>query len=116
MSDKPIKSENIPASQGQLEAVRQELKGDITTLRLETKAGFQDMDARFTSIDAKFTANDAKFERIESILWGMKAMMEEQNTKIMYALDGYNFLNEKVDRSEKRFIKLEQKVFGVEQN
>jgi hypothetical protein len=109
VSDKPIKSENIPASQGQLEAVRQELKGDITTLRLETKAGFQDIEARFIGIDAKF-------ERIESILWGMKAMMEEQNTKILYALDGYHFLNEKVDRSEKRLGKLEQKVFGSEQN
>lgn len=79
-------------------------------------ARFMDMESRFTKIDGQFLAIDARFERLESILLGMKAMMEEQNSRNRYVLDGYNFLFNKFERSEKRLEKVEQKVFGIEQD
>ena len=74
------------------------------------------MDSRFTKIDGQFLAIDARFERLESILLSMKAMMEEQNSRNRYVLDGYNFLFDKAERSEKRLQLVEKKVFGIEQD
>lgn len=137
LSHDPIKSDDVPATQRHLELVRQELKSDITSFHLEMRAGFQAMDARFQSIDARFKsidarffdidsrftkidgqflAIDARFERLESILLSMKAMMEEQNSRNRYVLDGYNFLFDKAERSEKRLQLVEKKVFGIEQD
>lgn len=130
MSHDPIKSDDVPATQRHLELVRQELKSDITSFHLEMRAGFQamdarfqsidarffDMDSRFTKIDGQFLAIDARFERLESILLSMKAMMEEQNSRNRYVLDGYNFLFDKAERSEKRLQLVEKKVFGIEQD
>ena len=95
LSHDPIKSDDVPATQWHLELVRQELKSDIISVQLEMRAGFQSM---------------------ESILLGMKAMMEEQNSRNRYVLDGYSFLFDKVERSEKRLELIEKKVFGIEQN
>lgn len=94
MSNEPVKSDAVPVLQGQLELVRQELKSDITTLRLEMKSGFQSM---------------------ESILLGIKAMMEEQKSQNIYVLDGYTFLFDKFEKSELRLERVEKKVFGIEQ-
>ena len=137
LSHDPIKSDDVPATQRHLELVRQELKSDITSFHLEMRAGFQamdarfqsidarfksidarffDMDSRFTKIDGQFLAIDARFERLESILLSMKAMMEEQNSRNRYVLDGYNFLFDKTERSEKRLQLVEKKVFGIEQD
>ncbi len=137
LSHDPIKSDDVPATQRHLELVRQELKSDITSFHLEMRAGFQamdarfqsidarfksidarffDMDSRFTKIDGQFLAIDARFERLESILLSMKAMMEEQNSRNRYVLDGYNFLFDKAERSEKRLQLVEKKVFGIEQD
>lgn len=101
MSNEPIKSDKIPVLQGQLELVKQELKSEITTLRLETKAGFQAMEARF--------------ESLQTIILGMKAMMEEKKSQNLYVMDGYTFLFNKYEKSECRLEKVEQKVFGIEQ-
>ena len=137
LSHDPIKFDDVPATQRHLELVRQELKSDITSFHLEMRAGFQamdarfqsidarfksidarffDMDSRFTKIDGQFLAIDARFERLESILLSMKAMMEEQNSRNRYVLDGYNFLFDKAERSEKRLQLVEKKVFGIEQD
>ncbi len=76
---------------------------------------FSDMESRFTRIDSQFLAVDARFERIESILLSMKVLLEEQNSRNRYVLDGYNFIYEKSERSEKRLVRIEKKVFGIEQ-
>ena len=48
------KNADTPATHGQLDAVRSELKSEITTLSLKMDSGFKQVDSRFKKVDAKF--------------------------------------------------------------
>ena len=125
-----VKSDDVPVSKKHLDLTKQEIKSEITSLRLEMKAGFSQIDSRFTSIeskftsiegrftdiDGKFTGMDAKFASLDAKLSGMMALLEEQNSRNRYVLDGYTSLNDKQESTEARVKELEKKVFGKEQN
>jgi predicted nuclease with TOPRIM domain len=107
LASKPIRSKNIPVVQRHLELVRQELKADITTLRLEVKAGFQgvdsrfiDQEARFTSIDARFTDMEAKFTSIDSRFTDMEAR--------------FTAIDSRFTEMEARFTSIESRFTGIE--
>jgi chromosome segregation ATPase len=117
------KSGEIPVTKNLLDLTEQKLTSQITSLRLEMKAGFTRIDSRFTSIESKFTSieskftgMDAKFASLDAKLSGMMALLEEQNSRNRYVLDGYTSLNDKQESTEARVEELEKKVFGKEQN
>lgn len=139
----PKKSDEIPVTQKQLELVKQELKSEITAFRLETRSGFKDMEAEFKNVDSKFKNLDSRFESIDSrfesvdsqfkridarfdkldsrfelmqsTLFGMKAMFEEQNSRNRIVLDGYTHMFHKQECSDVRIAALETRVFGIDQ-
>ncbi len=125
----PVKSDDIPATKGHLELVRQELKSDITSLKLSMESNFHALeskflvidsrfnyfDSKFEGIDAKFKDVGSKFEKIMSILFEMKAMLEEQNSRNRVVLDGYAHLFDKSVASDTRIENLEKRVYGISQ-
>lgn len=133
---KPKRDAELPVTKRLLDLTKQELKGDISTLRLEMKAEFAKLDARFSSIDARFDSQDARFssidarfdsqdarfasidhrfEEISTQLKKMTVILEEQNDRNRAALDGYAAVYGKHFLLEDRIIKLEQRTFGSEQ-
>lgn len=127
---RPKRSGQIPATAKMLQKTRAELKSDVTTLRLETRAGFKKVDARFdkmeerfsgidarfdtmearfSGIDARFNRVDARFDTLEAMISGLQAsihrmqvLVEEQNARNIYVLDGYASLDARLKVLEGR--------------
>lgn len=104
---KPRKSKDLPASVGLLNLSKQELKSDITTLRLESKVGF-------TKVDGQISALRAEISDVKSAVFQIKALVEEQNSLNRVALDGYAAVYEEEKSTQIRVSKLEKKIFGFE--
>jgi hypothetical protein len=83
---RPKHSGQIPVTAKMLQKTRAELKSDITTLRLETRAGFKKVDARFDTLEAMISGLQASIHR-------MQVLFEEQNARNVYVLDGYASLD-----------------------
>lgn len=119
---RPKKEGDLPVTKRLLDLKIQEVKGDISGLRLEIKAGFAKMDARFLAQDAKFLAQDARFaeadarfESMQAQLAKMMVIIEEQNDRNRVALDGYMAVYEKFQDTGKRLGHLEKSLFGNRQ-
>jgi len=81
------KSSEVPATKGMIDETRAELKSDITSLSLEMKSGF--------------TAVDAKIEKVLAAVHSVKALVEDQEARNKYVLDGHTNLHDRQDRMEK---------------
>ena len=115
-SKPPRKSPDIPVTAAMLNEARYELKAEITSFRLEVNARFKQVDARFERVDARFEQIDARFEQVEASILSLKSevakvlaavhrvglLVEEQNARNKYALDGYASLSERMDEWEKK--------------
>lgn len=112
--NKPQYSEDIPVSMRLLNLVKQELKSDNATLRLDVKAGFASVQTQFAQIDARFATVDAQFAEIRNQLTKMMVVLEEQNHRNNVALEGYTIVYEKLMESDTRFQKIEKHCFGID--
>lgn len=104
----PKKSREMPVTKRYLDLVKQELKSETSSLRLEMKAGFQRGDARFTE-------QDSKFEAIQTQLTKMMILLEDQNDNNRAVLDAHTIVYDKFVTTENRLDKIEHHVFGVPQ-
>lgn len=75
----------------------------------EIDARFDKMEARFAEIDARFDKMEARFEKIEakleqvlSAVHRIGLLVEEQNVRNKYVLDGYAQLYEQINKSKNR--------------
>ena len=117
----PLKNKDLPVSQGQFAEFRGEVNSKFTSVELEFKAvrsemaagflkidasfleidaRFLEVDARFSQIDARFPQIDARFSQIDSKLelliaavHQIRMLVEEQNARNKYVLDGFANLN-----------------------
>jgi archaellum component FlaC len=80
-SHKPRKSGDIFVTKKMLFGVRDELKSDVTTLRLETRAGFKKVDARFNEVDARFKRVDARFNQVDARFNQIDARFDQVDAK-----------------------------------
>ncbi len=117
MSDEIKKSGDMPVTQKNLNETRKELKSDIATVRLEMKEGFNKIDAKFNKVDAKFDELGAKIENLTAVAHRTLAIVEEQNTKNNYVLDGHSSLqnqfNEQQKLNNERFDQIESSIKAV---
>jgi len=104
----PIKDRDLPVTKRLLDLTRQELQGEISSLRLEMRSGF-------ASIDARFQKQDSKFEAIQTQITKIMIILEDQNDRNRAALDGYAAVYERFIDTEKRIRKKEKSVFGTKQ-
>ncbi|HPI40366.1 MAG TPA: hypothetical protein PLJ21_06150 [Pseudobdellovibrionaceae bacterium] len=84
---------------------------------------FEAIDKRFEAIDKRFDAIDKRFEALEnkmearfndlkSDMHRILILLEEQNTRNKFVLDGYTLLYERMDRLE---INVETRIKSIEE-
>lgn len=111
-----------------LESLENVLDKKLNSFRKEIDGEFAQIDTRFTQIDKRFEQMDERFERLENqasnnfsvlleIIQNLRKDMNEKFEKndrnheeMMEALK--NFTARVYDQQEKRFTKLEHKVFA----
>jgi len=99
--NKPKKSNEMPATQGMLYEVRDELKSEVTSVRLEMKYGFSELASKIESLTSKIEGHDAKFEEQNAKIHRMLTLYEEQENRNKYVLDGYASINSRLEKLEK---------------
>lgn len=119
-SNPPRKSSDIPITIKMLKEARFELKHEINSLRYEMKAEFKgaragtakvqanlhQLQTNFDMLQANFDQLQANFENGQSNLLSavhrVGLLVEEQNAKNNYVLDGYASLSDRIDKIEKQ--------------
>lgn len=104
--NKPKKSSDLYVTQEQFKEGIAELKSSIVSVdhkvdSLESR--MDSLDSRMDSLESKF---DSKFEKVFEHLHGIKLLVEEQNARNKFVLDGYTSLYARQD-------KLEAEVKGI---
>ncbi|MBY0384492.1 hypothetical protein K2X05_04970 [bacterium] len=89
----------VPATVKLLDLRIAEVKGEITTHRLETRAEFAKIDARF--------------DELRTLSLKTLATVEEQNARNRFALDGYTQVYEKLIEMDSRVERIEKHIFGA---
>lgn len=87
------KSGELPVTKNMLDETRSELKSDITSLKIETKSGFE-------SVRSDIIALSSKVEEVLAAVHHVKAIVEEQENRNKYVLDGHTNLHDRQDRFE----------------
>ncbi|MGE3974066.1 MAG: hypothetical protein AB7F59_06020 [Bdellovibrionales bacterium] len=74
---------------------------------------FAEIDGRFEALDGKFKAVDKQFESLSaemrSHFHNMKLLIEEQNARNKYVLDGYTQIFDRQNKLDSRVSSLEKK-------
>ena len=88
-SKEPIlKSADLPVTQGMLTAVHKQIKASINSSEKK--------------LESKINQVESKVELVLSEMHRMAVLMEEQNSRNRYVLDGYDSLYQRQDRVELR--------------
>ena len=132
---KIAKASDVPASQGQLEELRSEMKSEFASQKLAMRAIEKRIDAKFSKIDARFSkidtrfskfdarmnTFDARFDTLESMIQSLiasvhrtNAIVEEQNARNKFVIDGYKSVIDVQEDLNTRVKKLEKATFGIE--
>lgn len=82
-------------------------------LKRELDEKFQQVDARFKAVDGRFDGIEFKLEKMSSDIHRIALLVEAQNAKNNYVLDGYAQLYDRQDRIEKRMDSLENLVTKI---
>ncbi len=109
---RPKSDHELPVTKRLLDLTKQELKSDITTLRLEMKAGFNMFDAKINDIKLDVTA---QISVLDTKITKMMILMEDQNDRNRATLDANTMVYEKIVDNDSRVEKLEERVFGRKQ-
>jgi hypothetical protein len=104
----PRKSPDIPVTQEMLNEARNELKHEITSFRLEVDSRFKRVDAAIAKVQsdvAKVQSDVAKVQsdvaKVLAAVHRVGLLVEEQNARNKYVLDGYTSLSDRLDKIEK---------------
>ena len=131
----PRKSTDIPVTQTMLFHVRDELKTDISGVEVRLGAKISGLDNRITGLDNRITGLEAKMNSLETRLDGritgfenkmdskiaglenkmdsyfhrLAMLIEEQNARNIYVLDGLTILFDRQERIENEFKELKSR-------
>ncbi len=100
-SNRPRKSANVPVTKAMLYKVRDELKSETTSIRHDMKAFRSDMNSRFHDVGSKFHKVIAEVQKLSSEVHNTRLLMEEQNSRNIFVLDGYTSLSDRLSKLEK---------------
>ncbi|MBN8536905.1 MAG: hypothetical protein J0M15_07610 [Deltaproteobacteria bacterium] len=78
----------------------------------EIDARFNKMEARFSEIDARFNTIESKLDKVLAEVHRMAVLMEEQNARNRFVLEGYDQLYKRQDRLE---IEVERRLKNIEE-
>jgi hypothetical protein len=117
---KTAKRNSVPVTAQMLHELQDETKNgfkkfDARFKRVDARlrqvdARFDKVDARFDSMDARFDNMDAKFDElkheIKADIHRLGLLIEEQNARNVFVLDGLTSLFNRQDRIEQKVSKL----------
>ena len=94
MSDhEPKKSEELIITQKIMNDTRSELESDIASLSLKMDARFNKVDARFNKIESDIAQVRSDVEKVLAAVHRVTSIVEEQENRNKFALDGYASLD-----------------------
>ena len=86
----------------------------LTTLRKQIKSEINSLEKRleskFNQVESKINQIDSKLELVLTVIHRVVILMEEQNSRNKFVLDGYASLYERQDRLELRFDAHEKNI------
>lgn len=88
-SRKPLKSAQTPATAQMLYEMEEPLCQRMDTGFYKIDARFSSVESKFSSIDARFNDMDSQFADIKSELHRVALIVEEQNARNKFVMDGY---------------------------
>ena len=91
-----LKTSDLPVTQLMLTAVHKQIKASISSLEKKQ--------------DARFSQMDSKFDLVLSEIHRMTVLMEEQNSRNKFVLDGYDSIYQRQDSLEARFDTHEKNI------
>ena len=119
-SPSPTKSPHIPTTQEMLYEVRDELKSDTQALRHEMNSKFAKIDSKFAKIDSKFAEMNSQIQELHSEIQSVHSavhrvalLMEEQNARNKYVLDGYTSLNDRLEEQSQEIAHINKNLGSV---
>ena len=113
----PIRSGDVPATKAMLDETREELKHQTTSVKLELSAKIDAVAANLNRVEAKMESRidtlaaaihrielelNSKIEKILAAVQRVGLLVEEQNARNKFVLDGYTSLNGRVEKLEKK--------------
>jgi chromosome segregation ATPase len=118
------KTKDLPATQGIVHLVRNELKENILEIKAELRkmnGKFDQVDAKFVQVDARFDQVDARFDQMDAKMDAMKhelkgeisrlaVLVEEQNARNSIVLEGLSGLFYRQEKVETRIDNVETNV------
>jgi chromosome segregation ATPase len=106
----PTKRAEVPATQGQLHEVRDELKADIRAVEESLKSEIHGvrsevhgLKSEIHGIKSEVHGLRAMIEKMDSRIHAMMGLMELQHAENRAALEGYNHVSQEVAELRKRF-------------
>ncbi len=135
-----LNTKDLPATQGMLTLVQNQIKTGLLSLDKKTQSRFDTVDARFSQVDARFSQVDAEFANIRSEFSKMNSrfskidsrfsemdskfaslhselsriavIIEAQDSRNRFVLEGYEQVYHRQDRFEQ---KIDQRVHALEE-
>ena len=100
-SYKPIlNAKDLPATQGMLDQLHKIIRADMRSLEKKMDARFSQVDVRFSQVDARLSQVESGIQSVLSEVHRVALMMEEQNKRNIFVLEGYDQLYKRMDRLE----------------
>ncbi|MCB9072016.1 MAG: hypothetical protein H6623_00220 [Bdellovibrionaceae bacterium] len=102
---KPKRDRELPVTKRLLDLTKQEVMGEISTLRLETKAGFLKVDSRIDRLESRMDSFISRMDGFDSRMDSFDSRMDS----FISRMDGFD---SRMDRLESKIddVKLELKL------
>ncbi len=121
-----LNTKDLPATQGMLTLVQNQIKTGLLSLDKKTQSRFDTVDARFSQVDAefanmrsefskidsRFSEIDSKFASLHSELSRIAVIIEAQDSRNRFVLEGYEQIYYRQDRFEQ---KIDRRVQALEE-
>jgi chromosome segregation ATPase len=135
-----LNTKALPATQGMLTLVQNQIKTGLLSLDKKTQSRFDTVDARFSQVDARFSQVDARFNQVDAEFANMRSefskidsrfsemdskfaslhselsriavIIEAQDSRNRFVLEGYEQIFHRQDRFEQ---KIDRRVQALEE-
>jgi tetrahydromethanopterin S-methyltransferase subunit G len=99
---KPVRSSEVPATKAMLDELEQKLTHEMASVKLEVKSVKSELTAKIGQVEAKVEQLDAKVESVLAAVHRVGLLVEEQNARNKFVLDGYTSLNDRLEKVERK--------------
>ena len=100
----PTKSKDVPVIQEMLFEFRDELKFGLSSNLSAINSNKLEIQSLEKKMDSKFSSMDSKFDKVLSEIHRIGLLVEEQNARNKFVLDGLTSVLDRQDRQENEIV------------